>query len=810
MTDFRRVTDDSDEFRCRNCVSALLMWNLREERLVLVYLKAIMKSISWQIDDIAVTMKKLQDDIVTNHSTGISANTAIDTLKNNYQTVMERLSAMENDLSTIDKDVRRSCDNVENKITVRLASMEETIANDRKQSQQLSMAQSNLSGTVSSLSGTVQLLQERNEVIQRALTECKSNVAKLDTTVGQNHKDINALQNQLSKIQMSSQNDTSGIKELQKQVARVNDRIDNIHQQRASYVPAPLPTKPMMTLEDTDDESVTIGRSSAREVSATKTYAASTQDTDFNHSDGEDAHTFKLTPSVALRSDNYDENVESRENDGMESDNSAVEENDDDLEDTKLSLGKSRKKAGSGALTVRGVMKKSDEAVRGAIGNKSVLNDDIFPKSRVRSARDTSSVDEGDDSDIESIEQIETIDKEEASSPAQSPKKPSAVVIAMSRASDDSSDDDEPVRGNDDINTSGVQSFDNDMLSSAESTPVKPAVAVASKPKSDFMSNLDNSFDESGEFSPLVPTRPAESSSPAKNKDRSPLQRRRSSDSSEHGTPQSTFSPSGKPDPSFEVDENNAEDDDELPRYRPEIAAALAAIDSDKDHTDDDDDVIAHTITQDESHAVSSIDKIKSFSLVSSDDGGMENQSHTFDSLALSDDSSTDSTVKKKSVSTPGKLPKSSSNKFSHELEDVVTGYWKNKVGSDEEDDRPNPLSNSSSPATSPIRSTIAAKTAREQDITPKNSSAGIQKKYPDESDGGDSDWDQSDTSPEKAATAAMKKPATTPIKSSQANDSEDDSLDDEDEKLMSGTKTAATVLKEGPVADPYAGLSMR
>ncbi|CAE7543699.1 unnamed protein product, partial [Symbiodinium microadriaticum] len=237
-----------------------------------------------------------------------------------------------------------------------------------------------------------------------------------------------------------------------------------------------------------------------------------------------------------------------------------------------------------------------------------------------------------------------------------------------------------------------------------------------------------------------------------------------------------------------ESQDTGADDDmEETPRYRPDAAAsAMAAEIADGDGYDDD-----------------GVDKVKSFSLISaSDDGGNTTLSRTLDSFAISDDDSTESVDKAVSQAkphySPGKLPKSSSSKFSHELEEVVRGYWSTK-GSDDgsaASDSKLPTSNEVCDEEASVRSNSGAD--NDEDMS--------------------NDWDDSDTSPVKPTDRKKNDPITPAEKANRPgpNTSPDDDsdIDVDDDLLMSGKKAAPSAAIENveaaaPAADPYEGLTM-
>ena len=171
-----------------------------------------------QVDDIVATLLKMQEDLSNSKSGNRAIDTAIGSLSDNCQALAARVAATESAVPALEKDIRRSCETVENKILSRLASVEQSFRDESKSThsniQQVSTTLSTLSGTVSTLNGTVQVLQDRYEVTQGTLKDNKATQAKLESSVLQNQKDLNTLQYQFSKMQSEAQHGSSGASTL--------------------------------------------------------------------------------------------------------------------------------------------------------------------------------------------------------------------------------------------------------------------------------------------------------------------------------------------------------------------------------------------------------------------------------------------------------------------------------------------------------------------------------------------------------------------------------------------------------------------
>lgn len=717
---------------------------------------AHVESAGRKVEDIATQIQKIQEDIGLNKSSGQSTSAAVDSLKGNYQSLAERVAAAEFEISSVEKAVHQSSDGLESKLVARISSMEQSFRDESKSTQsdmkELSSTVSGISNLVGSLDGTVQVLRERSEVFQSSSKDSKSALTK-------HQQDITKLQHQLSTMQSELQNDSDVIKELKKDISRANDRLDNFQLVPGMAPPSTRSTYPQgqhsARADDTDDESVTIGRDSrARAKTPPRTM-----------------------PDLPVPR-GYDSDVEDFPSHNSSDAEDAVEDNEDSFS-APSPRSRSRKATGA-SLTVRGVMKKSEEAGKSIGMGRSAVDDMMSPKkSPVRSARESSPVPSTHSSDIESIEQIETIDKEELQSPVGA--APNESVQEMSYHSSSSSDNESPHKSLDNSSTADIPTLDDpsDALSSTSSSPVKQQFENAPSKTRDFMSSLDNSFDESADLTTsIAPSRPQGSPSPSKDNTRSPLQRRRSGE---------LDSPNNEKTSPIDTSRSFDDQEDELPVYRPEIAAALM-----KEENESDDIVGAHESVEQDSVDLSE-DRIKSFSIVSSDDGGaaMNQSRRTIDSLALSDDSSADSIKNAKKGPTPGKLPKSSSDKFSHELEDVVSGYWKKKNGDSNSDDDDE----------------VPTKSGEPTDIKHGDETQRVTGSSFDDDD--DSDWDRSPTKPiiPRNTTASS---TTTPKKTDREYSDSDEDIDDDEENLMSGKNVEKETPSAEPAADPTAGLSIR
>ena len=713
---------------------------------------AHVESAGRKVEDIATQIQKIQEDIGLNKSSGQSTSAAVDSLKGSYQLLVERVAAAEGEISSIEKAVHQSSDGLESKLVAQISSMEQSFRDESKSThsdmKELSSTVSGISNLVGALDGTVQVLRERSEVFQSSSKDSKSALTK-------HQQDITKLQHQLSTMQSELQNDSDVIKELKKDISRANDRLDNFQlvpgmatSTRSTYPQGQHSAR----ADDTDDESVTIGRDSRVRAKTPPRNAM---------------------PDLPIPRD-YDSDVEDFPSHNSSDAEDAVEDNEDSFS-AHSPRSRSRKATGA-SLTVRGVMKKSEEAGKSIGMGRSVVDDMMsLKKSPVRSARESSPVPSTHSSDIESIEQIETIDKEELQSPVGA--APNESVQEMSYHS--SSDNESPHKSLDNSSMADIPTLDDpsDALSSTSSSPLKQQFENAPSKIRDFMSSLDNSFDESADLTTsIAPSRPQGSPSPSKDNTRSPLQRRRSGE---------LDSPNNEKTSPIDTSRSFDDQEDELPVYRPEIAAALM-----KEENESDDIVGAHECVEQDSVDLSE-DRIKSFSIVSSDDGGaaMNQSRRTIDSLALSDDS-TDSIKNAKKGPTPGKLPKSSSDKFSHELEDVVSGYWKKKNGDSNSDDD------------------VPTKSGEPTDIKHRDETQRVTGSSFDDDD--DSDWDRSPTKPIIPRNTTESSSATTPKKSDREYSDSDEGIDDDEENLMSGKNVEKETPSAEPAADPTAGLSIR
>ena len=622
----------------------------------------------------------------------------------------------------------------------------------------------------------------------------------------------------------------AGMRELQKQISRANDRLD--HLQRATPASGSMTVRSTQSrtgLDDTEDESISAVRPREAErdspLPTRRSRVPDSDDDTFSSHTADGASTRDELATAGLTDDSEDDNNDGDEGDDVPGTGTASA--------SPLQGSRDKKSASGGSLTVRGLMKRPTDLgeARKSIGTgRSVVDTRVTSPfdSPVRSARDVMAEDSSDDMD--SIEQIDSINRDEFHSPAPDADGGAPVSLAGVSA----------------MGKHGASPGDsipclvdpNEALSSADSSPMRspshvPTLAVSAKARN-FMESMDNSFDDSADhMSPMAPPRSAGSASPSTGSPRTSQQRHHVG-----------YSHSPEKDRASARRTDDSNDDNELPRYRPHEAAAAMAAEIDEYGDDDDGVAVAHTSLVEDSE-----DKVKSFSLLSaSDDGSNGGRNRTLDSLARSDDSSTESRCEQDSKPpqkqlpqpSPGRLPKSNSSKFSHELEEVVQGYWKEKGPGDTDvyGDAPLPVP-------------VASESDIGNVVTTHSMRGSVASRPHDDEDGSDSDWDGSDSSFSQRlgrgkggvpaldigmdVSASEKRAASASVDVAAA--SEDSDIDGDDELLMSGKAPPAVTAqstssisssttdpsaaaaaveeagrggKESSAVDPYEGLSMR